>query len=134
MSNQTERLLINLRIIAQIQPFQRINAKQELLGIEVDGWLTPWTRWLRADDRAVCLRRISEIVDESNNLLSRDGTNDKLREKIVIALQAAVPGLKNLRKTYEDDVSTSAHIDLIVEKFCDLCPEDSRQEYVEDSE
>ena len=122
MANSTERLLINLRIIAQMQPFQRINAKEELLGIEPDGWSTPWTRWLRADDRAVCMRRISEIVDECNTLLRKTDTHEKLREKVVKGLDAARPGLRNLRKTYEHDIKTAAHIDLIVDKVTDLAP------------
>lgn len=128
MSNVTERLLINLRIIAQVQPFQRLNAKAELFGIESNTYWSSWSRWLRADDRDVCMRRVGEIIDECATLLEKDGTHEKLRGKINSSLTMARRGLGNLKKTYEDCVRTSAIVDLLMEKITDLIPEAESEE------
>ena len=124
MSNPTQRLLINLSIIGQVQQFQRLNAKSEMLGIEPNSWYTSLTRWLRGDERTVFLRRIGELVDEATKILNDDKDNSetkkKLKKRIATKLRASAIGLNNLRITYEDDVATKSHIDHIIENIDNL--------------
>ena len=61
MANAEDALLINLRIIGQVKPHEKINAKEKLLAIETWGWLpVGLTRYWRADNRSVLLRRVVE--------------------------------------------------------------------------
>ena len=64
MANAEDALLINLRIIAQVKPHEKINAKEKLRSIEGWGWIPLGiSRYWRADNRAVLLRRVVEVSE-----------------------------------------------------------------------
>ena len=117
MTNRADRLLVNLTIISSILPHQRINAKSELLCVEPRTWLPEFVyRWWRADERTVCMRRINEIIDEAiEQIETASKTGDEaMASKFLSHLCNARPGLTNMKQTYAMDITTVAHIDLLI--------------------
>lgn len=132
MSNSIERLLINLKIISQIQPYQKINAKSEFISIEYYHWLSSISRWLRTDDRHICLKRLSEITVECKTVLKNlrheksNIDHEKIEKRIQKGMHESIKGLMNLKKTYENDTTTLAYLDIIIENIKEfLCIKDS---------
>lgn len=89
-----------------------------MLGIEANSWYTSFTRWMRSDERALTLRRIGELVDESTKIIndtSEQESKRKLKLRVKTKLRSSILGLRNLGTTYEDDIATRSHIDHIIE-------------------
>lgn len=114
MANAEDRLLINLLIVGKLQPFQKLNAKAEMLGIENLNWFSSFTRWMRTDDRHVCVRRLVELTEEIEKIL--DSKDIYLKDRVEKKIPGFLEGLGHLRTTYEDDVATSSHLQLLGER------------------
>jgi histone deacetylase complex regulatory component SIN3 len=118
MSNATDRLFINMRIIGGLLPHQKVNAKDEMLTVEPSTWLPEFVyRWWRADDRVVLLRRLDEVINETISQLHLYKRNKRLKKKYLTHLFNSVPGLVNLKQTYAVDAQCVSHIDLLVENI-----------------
>jgi len=117
MATTIEKLLINLRVISQIQPYQKINAKSEFLSIEYYNWFASLARWVRTDDRQTCLKRLNEIITESKNI-------KEYETRIKKNLKNCIKGLENLKKTYEDDITTIPYLELLIENITEFIGED----------
>lgn len=124
MATTIEKLLINLRVISQIQPYQKINAKSEFLSIEYYNWLASLARWVRTDDRQTCLKRLNEIITESKNILNNQGIKKEYETRIKTSLKNCIKGLDNLKKTYEDDITTISYLELLIENITEFIGED----------
>ena len=70
MTTTIEKLLINLRVISQLQPYQKVNAKSEFLSVEYYTWFVSLSRWIRTDDRHTCLKRLNEIITDSKDIIN----------------------------------------------------------------
>lgn len=116
--NSVERLLVNLRILSQVQPFQRINTKSEFLGIEAISWHSPVSRWFRSDDREACMRRLAELINEAGTTLSENKAAEI--DGVKNWLQNSKGGVNNLTKTYESDATTVAQLQHLIEKIDNL--------------
>ena len=123
MSTAQKRLLINLRIVSAILPHQKLNAKAELLAVEPPSWFPEALyRWIRGDDREVCLRRLEELVTEGISSVEQTGRlNDKkAQNKFLTHIYNTIPGFTNLKQTYADDATTVAKLCLFVEQCNDV--------------
>ena len=123
MATTIEKLLINLRVISQIQPYQKINAKSEFLSIEYYNWFVSLSRWIRTDDRQTCLKRLNEIITESKNILNNQGIKKEYETRIKTSLKNCIKGLYNLKKTYEDDITTISYLELLIENITEFIGE-----------
>lgn len=121
MSSTEERLLINLHILGQLQPFQRVNAKAELLGIETYSLFNSMARWMRSDDRSIALRRISEIIAESKKIINTS-ESEHLKLRVQKSCFHALRGLENLKQTYDNDITIVAHLHILTENIMTLFP------------
>lgn len=123
--DQYNRLLVNLKILASVQPFQKLNTKSgEHLFIE-SGRFEFLYRWMREDSRSNTVKRLGEIVHDAETSLSKDnedleGHQERLRSQLVESKN----GLLNLRQTYESDPTISAHFDVLLEKVALLIKEE----------
>lgn len=121
--DHVERLFINLKIIASVQPFQKLNTKGgEHLVIETGTWTPSVMRWLREDGRMNTVKRISEILNEADRTLHLDSTEEEAVTRLRAQLRCTEQGLSNLRQTYETDPTTTAHFDVLIEKVGRLAP------------
>ena len=102
-------LIINLKVIAAIQPNDKLNTSDNYLNIE-SNTIIPVSvkRWWRSDDRNESLNRIDQIITDAltkNSLL----IDSNIKESIV--------GLNNFKKTYSKCTQSIARINTIIEKI-----------------
>tara|TARA_B100001094_G_scaffold93579_2_gene89451 strand:+ start:8143 stop:8667 length:525 start_codon:yes stop_codon:yes gene_type:complete len=122
--NQVDRLLINLKIIASLEPYQKLNTKSgHQLVIESAWRSTSFYRWMREDTRHNTVKRIGEILEEANNILnvgssvSKEYVSDEYRVRVMTQLKNTRTGMVNLRITYESDPTITAHFDVLLERL-----------------
>ena len=123
--NQVDRLLINLKILASLEPYQKLNTKSgHQLVIESAWTSTSIYRWLREDTRHNTVKRIGEILEEANNILrigasasSQEYVCDEYRGRVMSQLNHTRTGIVNLRTTYESDPTITAHFDVLLERI-----------------
>ena len=124
--NQVDRLLINLKIIASLEPYQKLNTKSgHQLVIEAAWASTSLYRWMRADTRHNTVKRIGEILEEANNVLNiglsscmtAEYVSDEYRGCVIAQLKDTRAGMVNLRTTYESDPTITAHFDVLLERI-----------------
>ena len=124
--NQVDRLLINLKIIASLEPYQKLNTKSgHQLVIESAWTSTSIYRWLREDTRHNTVKRIGEILEEANNILrvqsgahnTQEYVSDEYRSRVMSQLNNTRTGMINLRTTYESDRTITAHFDVLLERI-----------------
>jgi predicted alpha-1,6-mannanase (GH76 family) len=102
-------IIINLKVIAAIQPNDKINTSDNFLNIESKNLLPQSIkRWWRGDDRNESLSRLDELITEA---LTR-------KDHIVIDnIKNTITGLNNLKNTYSKCIQTVARINTIIEKI-----------------
>ena len=102
-------LIINLKVIAAIQPNDKLNTSDNYLNIE-SNTIIPVSvkRWWRSDDRNESLNRIDQIITDA---LTKNSPliESNIKESIV--------GLNNFKKTYSKCTQSIARINTIIEKI-----------------
>ena len=97
-------VLVNLRVLGQLQPHDRVRGDSTYLEIESRWGLSAILRWWRADNREKALQRIQHVMEEAAKL---DGTDELVK--------SAVHGLTQLlHTTYKDDPLTVARLEVII--------------------
>ena len=106
---------INLKVLAQLPPYCRLNTQHDLFVIEHITWLSAFTRWLRGSSRTCCVQRIDDLIDDTSEMV--DHADEAVAQRLVQHLQLAKEGLCNLQRTYETDLTTKATIARILDKI-----------------
>ena len=102
-------IIINLKVIAAIQPNDKINTSDNFLNLESKNLLPQSIkRWWRGDDRNESLSRLDELITEA---LTR---NDPI---VIDNIKHTIAGLNNLKNTYSKCIQTVARINTIIEKI-----------------
>ena len=97
-------VLVNLRVLGQLQPNDRVRADSNYLEIESRWGLSSFLRWWRADSREKTLSRIQDVMAHACQI---KGT-DKL-------IASAREGLQQLiNTTYADDPLTVARLEVVL--------------------
>ena len=100
----TKTLIINLKILGQIDTGMKINTQQQYFTLD-DKRFQNFTRWYRTDNRHYTYEKISNLVENLSRLYSEEKqppvgyTNENFKE----ILENAVTGLCKLKTTYMDD-------------------------------
>jgi hypothetical protein len=112
-----ESLFVNLKVLAQLQPYQKINTRHLLFVVHpvdsnpsytsilthVPEWLK---RWYEGSTRDSDFSRIRDMIHKALKELQ----NVKIRDKLITHLKKSIVGLENLRKTYESDLTYQCRI------------------------
>ena len=120
--NTDEALYVNLKVLAQLQPYQRLNTRQTLFQVtQIDSsnkftaYLTHVPefikRWMEGSSRDSDFNRIRDLVYKAFNNMKQE----KERSKIIEHLQKASNGLSNLKKTYEKDLTYTCRITTLID-------------------
>ena len=117
--DHVDRLFVNLKIVASVQPYQKINTKGgDHILIEAGYWVSPcFTRWLRDDNRLNTVKRVNEVLEEAERLLLTEGSDQEQSLRVKRQLVQTRSGLVNLRQTYEADPTILAHFDVMLDKL-----------------
>lgn len=112
-----EDLLVNLRVIAVLQPYQRLHTRQVHFRIYEHRYLPEWfARWLDGATRRSDFGRIRDVYTQALENLDHPGMSEQL--------QNSMKGLISLKKTYENDQTMLARIDTLIETIHQSCPDD----------
>lgn len=103
-----EDVLINLRVLACLEPYQRLHTRQVHFRIYEHKILPEWlVRWIDGATRRSDFGRIRDVY-----LCALENTEHQgMQEQLVKSRK----GLESLKKTYENDQTMLARIDTLVE-------------------
>lgn len=103
-----EDVLINLRVISCLQPYQRIHTRQQHFRIYENKFLPEWfARWIEGATRRADFGRIRDVYMNAIENIDYPGIKDQL--------QKSKRGLESLKKTYENDQTMLARIDTLID-------------------
>lgn len=140
MSINVNNIIINLRIISQIQLSDKITFKNDNFIIEKNDFLQGIIRWKNGDNRFLSLHHIENLLgntftvieqlndlksDICRDLLSKYYITNNITEKLrndlltllIVELKNSLLGIENLRKTYNNDNLMKSKIELFIEKI-----------------
>ena len=137
-SESTDLLIINLKVIAGVQPNDRLSVRNGAFEVQEYGYMQSVWRRLGGDTRWVNLAEIKRLVDDALRLLSVYSTyafqpaaaktvaayptpqpDNALAvvKTLTVELAAAGRGLDNLKTTYAGDSRMVANLDVILQKL-----------------
>ena len=121
---EKDELIINLKILSQLEKNRKLITKETYLNLESDNTIQvpeSLKRWFRGDSRDESLKKIDNIIVKSIRMLEKyDDLELYLRESII--------GLENLKDTYSKCTQTRARIDVIIEKINKVINPNNEQE------
>lgn len=103
-----EDVLINLRVISCLEPYQRLHTRQVHFRIYEHRYFPEWfVRWLDGATRRSDFGRIRDVY-----MRALENCEDpSIKEQ----LPKSMHGLESLKKTYENDQTMLARIDTLIE-------------------
>ena len=143
--NTDEALYVNLKVLAQLQPYQRLNTRQTLFQVtpvDTNNRLTEYLthmpewlrRWMEGSTRDSDFNRIRDLIYKAFKTMERE----KQRQKIITHLRDSMTGLINLKKTYETDLTYKARITTLIDdikehigQYVDEVLEDDNSDFFE---
>jgi len=117
--DEIENILINLRVLQFLPCHARLDTTSLLFRIHTpSAWIpTPLRRWWAAQCRVTDINRIRAVYSKAIEHVQQQG-NESARIKEY--LQHSLCGLKNLKTTYVNDVTTVALIDVVMDNVNQL--------------
>ena len=127
--NQVQNLLINLKVLSQIGPGDKINTKEKNIEIDNNNWGQSLRRTYRGDDRKLTFDMINNLIttltliiqkslngsaDEYIEEKSVHMTNQELLKEVHKELEGVKKGLENLRETYFQDATLASKMELCI--------------------
>ena len=110
MNDDEEIVWVNLKILAQLKPFEKLGTRRTHFEINPSTTIPEALyRWWNGANRESDFNRIKDLYKEAEKLKSKD--IDRMREHI----QNSVRGLQALQKTYENDITMKARIDFLID-------------------
>jgi hypothetical protein len=139
-SESTDLLIINLKVIAGLQPNERLSVRNGAFEVQEYGYMQSVWRRLGGDTRWVNLNEIKRLIDDALRLLSvysayafqpaKPATTSvaayptplpdnalAVVKTLTSELTAAASGLDNLKTTYAGDSRMVANLDVILQKL-----------------
>lgn len=114
-----QNVLINLKVLESLKSHVRLDTTETLFRIHTTAaWVPAWAkRWWSVQSRVTDISRIQNLYAKAIQNVE-DGHEDT--ERIKSYLSNSIQGLRNLKITYANDVTTSALLDVIVDNVTRL--------------
>ena len=108
----SEEIIINLKLLQQVEKGQKLVTRDAYLNIETGYLFIPegLRRWRRQDNRNETIKCINRVVNDAITLLKKDPSMKNY-------IQKAKPGIMNLKETYSMCHQTCARLDMILDKI-----------------
>lgn len=105
---------VNLKVIARLQPFQRLHTRALLFRIQRHKYVPEFLqRWWDGSSRDSDFGRLQDVVGVA--LQYRAAADDTVAQHMEQHLLGAVRGFNALKKTYELDTTMNARLDTLIE-------------------
>ena len=103
-----EDLLVNLRVISVLEPYQRLHTRQRHFRVYQNNFLPEWVaRWFDGATRRSDFGRIRDVYIAALENIDHPGMREQL--------QNSMKGLESLKKTYELDVTYLARVETLMD-------------------
>tara|TARA_B100000941_G_C28507044_1_gene558026 strand:+ start:1715 stop:2161 length:447 start_codon:yes stop_codon:yes gene_type:complete len=127
--NQVQNLLINLKVLSQIGPGDKINTKEKNIEIDSNNWGQSLRRTYRGDDRKLTFDMINNLITTLTLIIQKSlngnaddyieeksvhMTNKELLKEVHRELEGVRKGLENLRETYFQDATLASKMELCI--------------------
>ena len=127
--NQVQNLLINLKVLSQIGPGDKINTKEKNIEIDSNSWGQSVRRTYRGDDRKLTFDMINNLITTLTLIIQKSlngnaddyieeksvhMTNEELLKEVHRELEGVRKGLENLRETYFQDATLASKMELCI--------------------
>ena len=110
-----DEVLVNLKVLEQIQVNQKLISRGPYLNIEYESLVPEFIRrWRRQDNRNETIKKINLVI---NSALKMKKEDEKMSERLDVYLKKSISGLKALKETYATCCQTTARIDVIINKI-----------------
>ena len=107
--SKMEDVLINLRVISVLEPYQRLHTRQRHFRVYENHFLPEWiARWIDGASRRSDFGRIRDVYTAALANVDHPG----MRAQV----QNSMKGLDALKKTYETDQTYLARVETLIEK------------------
>jgi len=113
-------LLINLKSISRIQPYEKIHIVDNKFIIRDERIFQFIQRWLNGDNRKQILEFIKKIVETCEQILENKQISEKDYLKIIQILPSFIIGLENLKLTYHNDKITKYILENLIDHITKL--------------
>jgi len=112
--NESDVTWVNLKVLAKLEPFQKLNTRRTHFQLQSSA--IPYipefvTRWWVGSNRESDYVRLKELYAAAEKLLH----DDAQRQRMIEHLEESCKGLIALQKTYENDATTKAKIDWLLD-------------------
>ena len=111
-SVSSDMLLVQLKIISQIRPNEKVCSRGVLLRVDDSGRAQWLRRWWEGEGREDNVRAITRVIDNTIRLVN-SGTAEWLNAD----LELAAGGVRNLLVTYRDDSVITAKLLVLLQKI-----------------
>ena len=108
--------------MTHLEPHVKLDTSKSLFRAYSTNYYTPaWlSRWWSGSSRTVDMSKVHQLYQNAIELV--DSEHPDL-ERIKEDLQASVKGIRNLRITYEDDITVSSQLEVILGNIDEVCRE-----------
>ena len=124
LNKHVENTILNLKMISQIKPYDKLYMEEGLLKIDTPTLLQGIYRWYKdynressADSLDQIVKNVVEITEEILETQNITKEENVLCQQILIEINNACKGLSNLKITYKEDTFMSSRLDIIKDKF-----------------
>jgi len=107
MSLVNPLVLVNLRVVAKLQPGDKLQCTDSRYFSIDRGYFSFLWRWFKADGRALTLERLDDVIAEASSLR-------KVQPIVAQLLSDAAVGIEHLIETYHTDPTTVARLESIL--------------------
>lgn len=120
--------LINLRVLQSLQSHTRLDTTQTLFRVHAPAsWIPVWLkRWWGSQTRLTDISRVQTLYDEATGYIE---DNHPEIERLKTYLDESRRGLHQLKRTYSQDPTVTALLDVILDTVSQIVDEEwsSRQ-------
>lgn len=113
-----EVTFVNLKVLAKLEPYQKLNTRRTHFQISTPAITNSYValpefvlRWWAGSNRENDYIRLKELYFAAIDILKTLENKDQIRN----AITESKKGLESLQKTYENDVTTKAKIDWLLD-------------------
>ena len=141
-TEEIDELLYKLQIFEKINIGDKLSCNTDKIVID-NSYIPSISRWFYSEDRKITVdlikNTINEVINITDNIFRNEiaiqkndkekdirknstsnffkYSNEELLKKILFSCTSSLKGIKNLKKTYENDQSISSELDVFIEKL-----------------